>query len=100
MRDVCELIVLHDALGDVLDWYSHVLVPFHGVVQVEIFDVHRHEAGVQGGNDTVEEALDGGGEVRSWCADVAIVFDAVATAVKWMRIFSALLGLRVATMRR
>ena len=72
-----EVVVLKDVLGDVRDLDPHVLIVVHRGAEVEIFDVHRHELGARGGDDTVEEEL-GGGKARRFGADFTRVIDAVA----------------------
>jgi hypothetical protein len=48
-----ELVLFHDAGGNYFDWDSHVLVVLHGSVQVEVFDVDRHELCVLGVDRTL-----------------------------------------------
>jgi hypothetical protein len=59
------------------DLDPHVLIVVHWGAEVEIFDVHGHELGTRGGDDTVEEEL-GGGEAGRFGADFTRVVDAVA----------------------
>jgi hypothetical protein len=71
-----EVVVLKAASGDVGNFDPHVLKVVGWSAEVEIFDVHHHELGAWGGDDTVEEKL-GSGEASRLGADFAGVADMV-----------------------
>jgi hypothetical protein len=52
-----ELVLLHDAGRNDFAGDSHMLVLVHGSLQVEVYDVDRHELFIRSGQDAVEEAL-------------------------------------------
>jgi hypothetical protein len=60
VNEWAEVVVFEDVLGDVRDFNLHVLKVVHWSAEVEIFDVHCHEFGARGGDDTVEEKLGSG----------------------------------------
>jgi hypothetical protein len=72
-----QRVLLNDFVGNYAEGKSHVFVPFHGSVEVKIFDVGDHEAGVRGRDGTIEEAL-GCSELGGGCADGTGVVEAVA----------------------
>lgn len=53
-----KLVVVHDRVRDVLDRDVHAFIVVHGRVKVEVLDVNCHEAGFQGGENTVEKEFD------------------------------------------
>jgi hypothetical protein len=67
-----DAFVEYDAEGE-----SHVFIPLHGSVEVENLDFGYYEAGVGGGDHTVEEAL-GGPKLGGGRADGARVTKAIA----------------------
>ncbi len=72
-----QRVLLYDFVGNDAEGKSHVFVPLHWRVEVEILNVGDHEAGVRGGDRTVEEAL-GRGKLGGRCADCTGVIEAVA----------------------
>jgi hypothetical protein len=72
-----QVILSHDGRRNVPDVNPHVLVPVHGIVEVEILNVKGAESGTRGGNNTVEEEL-GCGQVGGFGGDIAWILDAVA----------------------
>lgn len=73
----CEIVLVNDWLWDDRDVDTHVFVTCHGIVEVEILDVHAHEFGIRGADDTVEEDL-GCGDAGCFGADVMGVVNEVA----------------------
>jgi hypothetical protein len=73
-----QRVLLYDFVGNDAEGKLHVFVPFHWRVEVENLNVGDHEAGVRGGDCTVEEAL-GRGKLGGRCADCTGVIEAVAT---------------------
>jgi len=54
-----QLVLLHDARWDILDWNPHVFIPLHRSIQVKIFNVNGHEAGAGSGDSAVDDHFDG-----------------------------------------
>jgi hypothetical protein len=54
-----ELVVCYDVLGHVRESQSHIFIPCHWSVEVEVLDVHDHEFFVGCADDAIEEELDG-----------------------------------------
>ncbi len=70
--------MLDDFVGDDCNGQSHVLVSFHGSVEVEIFKIDAHEFGARGAENAVEHEF-GSGEIGSGTSDIAVVLNSVAT---------------------
>jgi len=70
----------HDIRGNVGDGNAHVSIVsgLHGGSQVKILDVTHHAMSSGGGHHTVEEEF-GSGEVSSFGADIARIFNAITT---------------------
>jgi hypothetical protein len=73
-----EVVLVKNRFWNQGDRYHHVFIAIHGIVEIEILDVHGHELGVGGGEDTVEEEF-GGGEAGGLGADITRVVNEVAT---------------------
>lgn len=67
-----------DIGGNEGDRDHHVFIASHRSIQVEVLDVHGHEASTWGGEDTVEEKF-GCGEARGFCTDITRIVNAVPT---------------------
>ena len=52
-----EIILIEKSFGEVAEFEAHVFVAGHMGVEVEIFDVHSHEPGYRGVDDTVDDEL-------------------------------------------
>jgi hypothetical protein len=76
--NVSEFVVCNDILWHVCDPQSHVFIPCHWGVEVEILNVHSHKFCVGGADDAVEEELDGE-EIGSRGACVSWVVHSVAS---------------------
>ena len=72
-----DILLLDDFFRYCVNGQAHLFVPFHWGVQAEIFDVARHELGIQRVDDNVEEEL-GGSHVRVWRADIARIVNEVS----------------------
>jgi hypothetical protein len=72
-----QRVLLYESVGNDAEGKSHVFVPFHWHVEVEILNVGDHGASVRGGDCTVEEAF-GRGKLGGRCADCDGVIEAVA----------------------
>jgi len=54
-----ELVVCYDVLGHVRESQSHIFIPRHWSVEVEVLiDVHSHEFCIGYADDAIEEELD------------------------------------------
>jgi hypothetical protein len=62
------MVLIDDGLGNGGNQNSHVFLPCHGRVEVEIFQIKGGKASVGSGNDAVEQNFDGA-EVDGWSAD-------------------------------
>ena len=76
MDERCKVVLSHDRVGDDGDGDAHVLVLFHGRVEIKIFEVDSHEASIGGGDDAIKEDLDGS-EIGGFGADITIILDAI-----------------------
>jgi hypothetical protein len=63
-------------LGNEANGDHHVFWTFEIIVQVEIFDVHSHEEGIGGGDDTIKDEF-GSGEACRFGTDVARIINEV-----------------------
>ena len=70
--------MIHDVEGGEFDRDVDVLIAFHWLPEVEVFDVDDHKFGTGCGYHTVEGCLDGG-EVGVGRTDVTFVDDPIAT---------------------
>jgi len=75
-----EVVMVHDVGRNDGNWNAHVSIirGLHGVAQIEVFDVTHHAAAAGHGYNTVKEQF-GSDEVSSFGADIARVFNVVAT---------------------
>jgi len=75
-----QLVVVCDVRREDCHWDAHVSIVsrLHGGSEVEIFEITHHALGTGDGNDAVEEQF-GGNEVSSFSADIASIFNMVAT---------------------
>jgi hypothetical protein len=78
VNESAKVVVFEDILGDAHNFDLHVLKVVHGGAEVEFFDVHGHELGTGGGDDTVEKEL-GSSEAGCLSADLARVVDVFTT---------------------
>ena len=74
-----EIVLLDDVVRDSFERDAHVFIPFHGGIEIEIFDIHGHEFCVESRESTVDEQFDGG-ELSGLGANAAVVLDAVASS--------------------
>lgn len=72
-----KLVIVKDIGGDVFNVNPHVFVVLHWGAEVEVFNVDRHEFGVFGGEDAVEDDFCGG-EGGGFGADGARIGDSIA----------------------
>ena len=73
-----QVLLFDQVVREVCKFQSHVFVPFHWSIEVEIFDVCCHVAGLFDGDGAVEMQLDGE-QVDGGCAAVAGESDPVAS---------------------
>ena len=73
-----EVVDIDDFLGGGGDVDAHVFGVWQVVVEVVVFDVHGHEEGIVGADDTVEENF-GSDHASSFGADIIWVIDKVAS---------------------
>ena len=99
MDERCKVVLSYDRVGDDVDWDAHVLVLFHGCVEIKVFKVNSHESSIGCGDDAIKEYLDGS-EIGSFGADIAIVLDAITTNGETDSRGFGFSGRRAATMRR
>ena len=57
--DVVQFVVLDDVDQHVREFQTHVFIPDHWGIQIEVFYVHREESCARCGYDAVDEELDG-----------------------------------------
>ena len=53
-----QFVVCYDVLGHVHEPQSHIFIPCHWSVEVEVLDVHSHEFCIGCADDAIEEELD------------------------------------------
>ena len=75
--EVGKFVGIDEFLWDHIDADSDVLINFHVVVEVEIFDIHTHVFCIGGGDDTIPMGFDRG-DIGGWSADISRVIDEVA----------------------
>ena len=75
---IAELVFSDDFFWYVSDFHPDVFGAFKWSVEIEVGDVHGHEARSGGGNHTVEENL-GSEHVGGGCCDLTGVVDPIAT---------------------
>ena len=76
--DLALQVLLFDyVVGRVCKLETHVVVPFHWGIEVEVLDIYCHVADLFGGDGAVEMQLDGE-QVDGGCAAVAGVVDPVS----------------------
>ena len=90
-----EIVEGNDVVRDVGYLESHVLGAIHWRIEVEIFDVHGHEAFAFDGDDAVKEDF-GGTHVGYGCATITGEDDSVTSNSRQMEYGSSFSGQKFA----
>jgi hypothetical protein len=59
VEEVGKFVLINSAARDVFHWNAHAFLMVHWHVEVKVFNIDCHEFEIWGGDDAIEECLDG-----------------------------------------